>query len=448
MPPSDAENIPAEVRPEGSGKSGRNTLLSLIIAWLLALTAIAAALAGKWLNFPISKQLTGGHFSLGPYAPAAATRFVPWSFGCAAVLLIFLGAVAFHARRWRGLAWVGALLLWLAFFGAFKVALTDARLLQTLVLEFSQQQAAGQYSLQSLPVNLGGEPSVWTQLDANSIEDRLVASWYFVHLGWWAALSAGLLALCYGAGRVRSVRIPVLAAAGVVLMGLGCALGPALAEWTLMRSHRLEAAGDYSGAVRTLRQALALDGWQALNLANYAAIGGLDALRGSRQTPEYHVYHAELPSTQVDPLAALAELHEALPQAGHPLAEVIRQAEGALYTQYASSLHSAGAYGAAAAASQHALERDPDSLLPAYYLSRDSYLVGHYADAAAFSARTVARVDDPSIRANLLSNAGDAYTQLGDYVRANLAYRESYRYDYLLNLRALSALNGPGIDLQ
>ena len=447
MESSEAYNPPREAGPQASGKSGRNSLLSLIIAWLLALSAIGGTVGGKWLNFPISKQLGGLHFSLGPYSPAA-TGLVPWSFGCAATLLIFLGGLAFQFRLWRGLAWLGALLLWLAFFGAFKVALTDARLLQTLVTEFAQQQSATQYALQSLPVNLGGEPSVWTQLDASSIEDRLVASWYFVHLGWWAALLAGLLALCYGARRVHSILIPALAAAVVVLMGVGCALGPVLAEWTLMRARSAEAAGDYDGAAHALRQAVALDGWQALNIANYASIGGLDALRGFRDTPEYHVYHAELPSTQVDPLAALAELHEARLQARASLAEVIRKTEGALYAQYAFSLHSVGAYGAAVIASQHALECDPDSLLPAYYLSRDSYLVGHYADAAAFSARTLARVDDPSIRANLLSNAGDAYTQLGDYVRANLAYRDSYRYDYLLNLRALSALNGPGINLQ
>jgi hypothetical protein len=57
-------------------------------------------------------------------------------------------------------------------------------------------------------------------------------------------------------------------------------------------------------------------------------------------------------------------------------------------------------------------------------------------------------LDDPSFRANLYSDAGDAYTKLRAYEAAKTAYRLSYKYDYVLNLWGLAALNGPGEDLQ
>jgi hypothetical protein len=46
------------------------------------------------------------------------------------------------------------------------------------------------------------------------------------------------------------------------------------------------------------------------------------------------------------------------------------------------------------------------------------------------------------LRANLNSNMGDAYTRLGDYQHAHLAYRYSYFVDNILNWRALMSLVG------
>jgi tetratricopeptide (TPR) repeat protein len=149
----------------------------------------------------------------------------------------------------------------------------------------------------------------------------------------------------------------------------------------------------------------------------------------------------------VDLTASLGELDRV--RTDDPtLSRVIRRRQAELYTQYARELHAMGAYGAAATASENALERDPASLLALYYLSRDTFLIGRYADAAALSMKLATQVDDPTYRANLFSNAGDAYTKLGSYEDAKVAYRKSYRYDYVLNLRSLAALNGPGEDMQ
>ena len=427
--------------------SAKHSYLAQATGWVLALACAGGALAGKWLNFPLSKQLKGTRYSLGAYTPDPA-HLIPWSFGCVAALLILACALAFHLRHWRFLAWLGALLLWLTFFGAFKPALTDARLMQTLEIEFTQQQSALQFSTKALPINAGPEPTVWTKLDVSSIEARLTAGWYFIHLGWWAALLAGLLAAGYAAGRSGSSSPVWIALAGTFVLLLICSLGPVRAELALMRAHRLEAQCDYAGASRAYRQAMRLDGWQAMNIDNYMALGGIDAAQGRLNTPEYHVYHAQLASTQADLADALGELQEVHAPPNSLLADLVHKRASELYTIYARSMHLLSAYGAAAAASQEALKLQPDSLLPAYYLARDAYLVGRYRESASLATQLLIRVDDPTVRANLFSDAGDAYTQLGELVAAKEAYRSSYTFDYVLNLRALSALNGPGQDLQ
>jgi len=426
--------------------SKANGALALIVAWSLALGCAGVALAVKWLNFPLSRQLRGVDFAVGPYAPGAQHPHV-LSFGVIAAGLIFAGAFFFTLRWWRWMAWTGAALLWVATLAPLKATLLDANLLQILAVEAAQQQLAAAFTQAALPVNFGSEPTQLSRLDLVTVEDRLTAAWEFVHAGWWAAFAASLLALGYGAWRARGGSIHYWAwggAAGIVVI---CSAGPALAEMALMRAHGAEVRGDLDGAERAYRQAMRMDGWAALEIDNYSAIGCLDEARGHRDTPEYHVYHAQLPSTQVDVTAALGEL-ERVHTEDPVLAGVVRRREAELYTQYARQLHALAAYGAAANASENALERDPDSLLAAYYLAREYYLTGKYSDSAALSMKIALALSDPTFRSNLYSDAGDAYTQMGAYEQAKTAYRKAYIYDYVLNLRALADLNGPGTDLQ
>lgn len=421
-------------------------LLPLVLGWSSALLTAALALVSKWLNFPLSRQLRGIDFSLGLYTPAPQHPHL-LSFGCIAAGLILLGAISFTLQWWRSLSWVGALLLWLTLLAPLKATMLDAGLLQILAVEATQQQLAAAFTQQALPVNFGSEPTQLSRLDLNTIEDRIVAAWDFVHAGWWFVLCGGLLAIGYGYSRSRANTVLYVTAAGLVGISVICCARPALAELALMRAHSAEARADLDSAEKAYRQAMRLDGWQALNIANYSSLGCLDEARGLRNTPEYRVYHAQLPSTQVDITTAIGEL-ELVRAADPTFSNVVRRREAELYTQYARQLHALAAYGAAAAASQNALQRDPGSLLAAYYLSRDLYLIGRYADAVALSMKLATDVDDPTFRANLFSNAGDAYTMLRAYQDAKVAYRKSYLYDYVLNLRGLSALNGPGEDLQ
>jgi len=427
-----------------------NSRLALIVAWSGALVCAAAALKTKWLNFPLSRQLLGMDYGLGAYAPGTQHARL-MSFGCVAAGLILCGAVMFTMRRWRWLAWTGTALLWLAALAPLKATLLDAGLLQTLAVEASQQQLATTFTQQALPVNFGSEPTVTSRLSLNTVEDRLTAAWYFLHGGWWAGLICGLLGLGYGVWKGRDDGggrwIARWAAAGTVGIFVICSAGPFLAEWALMDAHAAEARGDLDGAERGYRRAMRLDGWQRLNIFNYQALGCLDEARGRRDTAEYRVYHSQLASTQVDVTASLGEM-EGIHADDAAMAAVVRRREAEMYTLYARQLYALDAYGAAVTAGENALERDPESLLAGYYLSRDYYMIGRYTDAAALSMKLALGTDDPSFRANLFANGGDAYTKLGELEQAKVAYRQSYKYDYVLNLRGLSALNGPGEDLQ
>lgn len=425
----------------------KGRVLPLCIAWILALGLAAVAIRTKWLNFPLSAQLRGVEYGFGAYMPGVQHGRV-LSFGVVAAGLILLGAIMFTLRWWRGLGWVGMVLIWVAVLAPLKATMLDAGLLQTLAVESTQQQLAGVFTQQALPVNFGSEPTENSRLVLDTVEDRLMAAWYFAHGGWWAALLGGVLAVGYGGWYAGIGRAPwgacLVGAGGILLI---CCAGPMLAEMALMRAHGAEARGDMDRAERGYRDAMRLDRWQGINISNYAALGCLDEARGHWDTAEYHVYHAELPSTQMDMAASLGEL-ERVRTEDRTLMRVIRRREAELYTQYARQMHALQAYGVAVTAGENALERDPDSLLAKFYLSRDYYMIGRYTDAAALSMKVATETADPTFRANVYSNAGDAFTKVGAYEDAKSAYRKSYIYDYVLNLRGLSALNGPGEDLQ
>ncbi|MGA3172663.1 MAG: hypothetical protein ABSE62_16805, partial [Chthoniobacteraceae bacterium] len=168
-----------------------HSCLSLIVAWVAALVLGAGVLHVKWLNFPLSRQLRGMEFGLGAYVPGAQHARV-FSFGCVAAGLILAGILFYTMRWWRALGWTGAALIWIAALAPLKATLLDANLLETLAVESSQQQLAATFTQQALPVNFGPEPTVNSRLEMDTVEDRLMAAWYFVHAGWWAALFAGV----------------------------------------------------------------------------------------------------------------------------------------------------------------------------------------------------------------------------------------------------------------
>lgn len=401
-----------------------------------------AELLSKWLCFPLSKQLRGFQFPLLAYSPGAQV-FTWSSFGLAAALLIALGTFAFVFGKNRLLCWIGAGLVWLSGAAILKVAFLDAPLLAELASELDQQQGATTFAQAALPVNAGAAPSVWPHVPLDTIGDRLMAGWYFARFGCWLSLLAGIVALAIGAEERRRFTMTGLTLCGMAILLGTAAAGPVLAGTLAERARIAEAHGDADRAIACYRRALELDGWTARQLGIYERIGAIDASFARTETVEFGIYHAELPSTQIDLTKSIAELTALIPRAREPLAGVLRRRAAALGTQHARILHAAAAYGAAIGECQAALRLDPLALLPACYLSREYYLIGAYPEAIALTEKVVARIDDPILHANLYSNIGDAQTRLGAFEEARLAYRRSYAHDYLLNLRALSALNGP-----
>jgi len=218
---------------------------------------------------------------------------------------------------------------------------------------------------------------------------------------------------------------------------------PTLAEVAGARAHAAEARGEPDKAIESYRKAIWLDGWVARMPDLYERIGAIDATFQRTNTIEYGMYHAEMASTQTDMAKSIAELSALIPRASEPLAGVLRKRTAELLVQYARTQHLRGAHGAAVNECEKALRLDSRSVVAAYYLSRDYYLIGAYQNAIDVTKTTLKRVDDPIVRADFCSNLGDAYTKLNAYSEAKLAYHESYWLDYILNRRALSALTGP-----
>jgi predicted Zn-dependent protease len=84
----------------------------------------------------------------------------------------------------------------------------------------------------------------------------------------------------------------------------------------------------------------------------------------------------------------------------------------------------------------------PDQWLAVYCLSTAYFDTGRYQESIDLIEGLLKGLADPQLRANLNSNMGDAYTRLGDYQHAHLAYRYSYFVDNILNWRALMSLVG------
>ncbi len=401
---------------------------------------MAAELGSKWLCFPLSRQLRGFKFPIFGYSSASDSPVVI-SYGVAAAVLCAACVVGFWLGKNRVLSWSGTFLIWLGALAILQVSYLDAPLLRVLASEFDQQQAAQAFSHAALPVNAGGEPTVLPRLPLDTVGERLAAGWYFARFGTWFAMLIGVTALgCGVRGEQRRTMIWV-AVGGLSLLVVGCLERPTIAELLCARARAAEAMGAPDGAINMYRRALEIDAWLSLNLDVYERIGAIDSNLGRRTTVEYALHHAE--RSQVDPSKSAAELIALIPRTRGPFAVALRTRVADLLSRHGRSLHAYGAYGAAISEFQAAQIYDPEALLPGYYLSRAYYLIGDYRQTIALSERLVLHAGDPVFRANLLSNIGDAYTKLGAFEDAKIAYRKSYSLDYSLNLRALSALNGP-----
>jgi tetratricopeptide (TPR) repeat protein len=416
-------------------------------AYFVATPCIGLLVLTKWVAFTLSKQIQGLHLSILGYVPGHHVNPV-LSYGCIAALLIAVAGVTYSRRHWRSLAVTGLLIVALAFFALLQTAFLHPGLLKELTEEEIEAKAAADFSKRYLPTNTGSEPSDTIGLKglpADTVWQRFAASWYFMGFGWYVAVVCGLSAFLYGICRTLRT-IDRLRIAGVMLCLIGalavaCAIRPSLAHLAFVRGQEAESKGDLAKAIKNYREAIRLDSWYSINPDIYQRIGAIDQLFGRLDTFEYGIYYAELMISENNYPAAIAEYEKLVTTAG-PRSHFLKTRLFEIWNSYGIELYAAGAIGAACGAWQSVLELAPHHWLAVFCLSKAYFDTGRYQEAIDLIQELVKGLADPELRANLHSNMGDAYTRLGDYYHAHLAYRYSYFVDNILNWRALTSLVG------
>jgi hypothetical protein len=416
-------------------------------AYLVALPCIGLVLLTKWVAFTLSKQITGLHLSLLGYVPQHHVNPL-LSYGFAGALLFLAAAVMYSLRHWRVLSIIGALMLLVACSAVFQTAFLHSVLLRELLDEEIQAKGAASFSKRYLPTNSGTEASDAMGikgLPTDTVSERLLAAWYFMGFGWYVMVAGGLSAFLYGIcripagrGRTQIVTVSVLAAA---LLFVICAARPMFAHIALVRGHEAESKGDPDGAIREYRKAMQLDGWFAINADLYQRIGAIDYNFGRTETLEAAIYHAELMLSENNFPAAIAE-YERLAQTAGTHVGFLKTRTFQIWNTYGIQLYEAGAVGSACRAWQSVLTLDRTQWLAVFCLSTAYFDTGRYQESIELIEGLLKELADPQLRANLNSNMGDAYTRLGQYPKAHLAYRYSYFVDNILNWRALMSLVG------
>jgi tetratricopeptide (TPR) repeat protein len=429
-------------------------LAEKILLWMMrqwtysvGLLCIGLVLLTKWVAFTLSKQITGMHLSILGYVPHHQGSAL-LSFGLAAALLFALAALAYSRRHWRVLTATGAVMLLIALLAVLQVAFLHSILLKELLDEETQAKGAAQFERRYLPTNAGSEASDAIGIKGLATErvwDRFLGAWYFMGFGWYVAVVGGLCIFLCGACRIPSTRdrariLTATAFAATVLVFV-CSGKPLLAHLALVRGQEAESKGHPDKAIREYREALRLDGWFAINIDVYKRIGAIDFNFGRTDTLEYGIYHAELMLSENNYPAAIAE-YQRLLETADELSEFLKRRTFEIWTNYGVQLYQAGAVGVAVTAWQSLLAQDPVQWLAVFCLSTAYFDTGRYQESIDLIQSLLKGLADPQLRANLSSNMGDAYTRLGNFQQARLAYRYSYFIDNALNWRALESLVG------
>jgi hypothetical protein len=413
------------------------------IIYILILLSIAGVLKGSWIAFPLSKGWSALKFSLFGYQRANPYKGVA-SFGVLAALALLAGAEGYRRKRWMLTYCSGAALLLVAFAGLLDLAFGQPALLKDSLNEATWQQAAIVFAQGYLPSNPVTEPSVLTSLMFNSIGWRIYSGWYMMGMGWYVAVAMALaLMICGGRGLTPRPARRAFGATFALLAGLAIVflLRPLIGERDINAAVRSEALSHPAEAKTWYEKAMRDDGWNALDLGVYQRIGAVDRALGRLDTPEYHIYWSEQMVLEQKLPEAIAQ-YEAIAAGDGTLGAVARDRASELWVMYGLNLFTAGAYGAAVAALEHALDYQPTMWIAAFYLTRAYFAVGDYGKVAALAARCAEFTNDPQFLSNIYSNSGDAEYRLGDFGDGHVDYSESYYYDYVPNWRSLTSLAG------
>jgi tetratricopeptide (TPR) repeat protein len=410
----------------------------------LALLCVPLLMALHWVSFPLSNKLAGMSFSIAGYV-RGYTPATPASYGALAALILLAAALAIWRERWLFTYAAGSALLALVVSAVYQVALGSPALLKDLAEEADWLNAANHFAQAYLPLNLGNEATIWPFLNFDNLSSRLFSGWYFMGLGWYAALIAAVALMVAGAKALsRKSRRRALLATAILLgvLSAGFLAMPMMGQRALVAAFAADSRGDTVAASRLYQSAFRLDGWNALDFQLRERAGALDAALGRTTTADYMIFRAESFLKQDLIPTAIAQ-YDGLAAHDGPLRSLAETRALWLRTAYGLQLYQTGDIAAAVQYWQEAIHRDPTMWLAAFCLARGYFALGRYREAAAIAHRSIALVTDPQFIANLYSDLGDAQTREPRLPSGHQAYYHSYELDYADNRRGLAGATGP-----
>lgn len=416
--------------------------------WCLGIAlAIGLTLGFRWVNFTLDRDLNGFAFSLSSYSPSHPA-VIFGSFGIVASIILLAAGIAvfFNKPNCQGL--LGALLLAVMFWGYLQIAVGDSGLLLALA-----RQSDWWLIIAGHPPPVARiEPGVWPQLGFDTLMERLFSAWYYLGIGWYVGVVAGILLMCSAIASGRTTHWRLLFSAPVTcfaLLATAFLCKPILAERILVSAVNSDAKGEFLRAKREYRKAMEFDRWYALNPQLYERIGRSDEALGHTQSPEYALYRDEMIFENNQNPASIWQLelvlrdYDRVARMSGPIAEVAALRSVEMRVFYGLHLFQSGSFGSAVIMWNDALRREPNNWLAAYYLTLGYPSVGRYSDLETMSKRFLRRCGDPLSTGVFFDSLGKAQIYLGDSNAGHVSYFTSYKMDYINNNAAIRSLIGP-----
>jgi tetratricopeptide (TPR) repeat protein len=439
-----------ETRKAAAGAQGfvSKPQFARMVAVTMLLFGVFVANFFYWIDFTLSRELSGFAFSPFGYT-VDHPKVVVLSFGVLFTGLILLASAACWMQLPRIQYLAAAFAVFLVVWAVARLGLSDTNML----IELSRESTWWSVMLGRPSPQSQMEPDVWSQLSFETVFDRVYSCWYYLGLGWYAALvtSLGAMVGARAAGRAFRWRgaLATVAVAGLILaLSL---VRPIEAQRSFTAGVRAQTLGEAARAINDFRRAVRIDRWYAMNPRVYERIGALQAGRGQTDQPEYNVYLAERLfannqfSATIGDLPTAIASYERLASRSDDLGAVARIRVNDLRLILGWHLVQGGAFGQALQVLEQVSRDDPNNWLAPYYLGVVYPTMSRYQDLKEVTQRFLERCGDPLIIGILYANLGDAETWLGNYDAAHQAYYQSYYQDYMFNSRGATAASGPGV---
>lgn len=410
-------------------------------AYILAAFLLLTACALPWIKTPMGKAPRGVQFSLWQDLPAEPL-FQLGSFGVAGLAVFAIALAAGFLDR-RAVLVGGLALLALTLTAPLQIAFSNPDISRRLDSEFTQKQNVNAFTASYLPVNRGRDPRSWASLDYGTVGSRLVSAWYFLTSGWYVFAVAACLVFLESASRFPAVRARLLLVCPLILLVYAALFlaRPTVAYARLNQAYLAQSRGDLNGAVALYRSAMRLDRWFALGPELYSQIGEIHVNLGVLNTPEYHLYKAQVFENRSLQSIVIDEYRQAA-GGGGDLAIVGRREAARASASLGLRLFGQRAFSGALARWRQSLAEDPFQLQTLFFATRAHFEAAQYVESVSAGEAFCRRTSNVIAMADAYSNMGDSYTKLDDHARARTCYALSFKLDYTLNARGLGALAG------